>query len=120
MQAGGAGVLELGVPFTDPQADGATIQRANEVALSQGVGIVQSIDMVASARARGLTVPCVLMGYYNPFQAMSGGLEGLMDKCKSAGVDGFIVVDLPPEEGKHTQIRRYAYAYAYAYVGHRQ
>eukprot|EP00601_Ochromonadales_sp_CCMP2298_P008820 CAMPEP_0173203052 /NCGR_PEP_ID=MMETSP1141-20130122/19312_1 /TAXON_ID=483371 /ORGANISM="non described non described, Strain CCMP2298" /LENGTH=692 /DNA_ID=CAMNT_0014128481 /DNA_START=189 /DNA_END=2267 /DNA_ORIENTATION=- len=97
MQAGGADILELGVPFTDPQADGATIQRANEIALEYGISTQQCIDMVAAARKRGLTVPVVLMGYYNPFMAM--GMETLMDKSKAAGVDGFIVVDLPPEEG---------------------
>jgi len=97
MQAGGADVLELGVPFTDPQADGATIQKANEVALSHGVSLAKCIELVAQARAKGLTVPVVLMGYYNPFLAF--GLDALMDASKKAGVDGFIVVDLPPEEG---------------------
>lgn len=97
MQAGGADVLELGVPFTDPQADGATIQKANEVALKHGVTLKSCIDMVARARGKGLTVPVVLMGYYNPFVAY--GLDALMEDCKQSGVDGFIVVDLPPEEG---------------------
>lgn len=97
MQKGGADVLELGVPFTDPQADGATIQKANEVALKFNVSLKSCIDMVAAARKRGLTVPVVLMGYYNPF--LSYGLDKLMDDSKAAGVDGFIVVDLPPEEG---------------------
>jgi len=97
MQAGGASVLELGVPFTDPQADGTTIQKANEIALTHGVSLTKCIEMVATARAKGLTVPVVLMGYYNPF--MSYGLDKLMDHSKAAGIDGFIVVDLPPEEG---------------------
>lgn len=97
MQAGGSDVIELGIPFTDPQADGATIQKANEVALKHGVSLRSSIEMVAAARKRGLTVPLVLMGYANPF--FSYGLDKLMDDCKEAGVDGFIVVDLPPEEG---------------------
>ena len=65
MQNGGADILELGIPFTDPQADGATIQKANEVALSYKVTLDHCIDMVAAARAKGLTVPVVLMGYYN-------------------------------------------------------
>jgi tryptophan synthase len=99
MQAGGADILELGIPFTDPQADGATIQRANEVALEYGVTLQGCIDMVAAARQRGLTIPLVLMGYYNPF--LSYGLDKLMDNCKQAGINGFIVVDLPPEEGAH-------------------
>ena len=94
MQAGGADVLELGVPFTDPQADG----KANEVALKFEVTLQNCIEIVTVARAKGLTVPVVLMGYYNPFMAF--GLDKLMDSCKTAGVDGFIIVDLPPEEGK--------------------
>lgn len=97
MQAGGADVLELGIPFTDPQADGATIQKANEVALSHGVNLKSCIDIVRQARAKGLTIPLVLMGYYNPFLAYN--LDHLMVDSKSAGIDGFIVVDLPPEEG---------------------
>ena len=97
LQNGGADVLELGVPFTDPQADGATIQKANEVALSYGVTLQSCINMVIDARSRGLTVPVVLMGYYNPFLAY--GLDKLMEDSKNAGIDGFIVVDLPPEEG---------------------
>ncbi len=97
LQNGGADVLELGVPFTDPQADGATIQKANEVALSYGVTLQSCINMVTDARSRGLTVPVVLMGYYNPFLAY--GLDKLMEDSKNAGIDGFIVVDLPPEEG---------------------
>ena len=97
MEKGGADVLELGIPFTDPQADGTTIQRANEVALKYDVSLTSCIEMVASARAKGLTVPVVLMGYYNPF--LSYGLEKLMETCSKAGIDGFVVVDLPPEEG---------------------
>lgn len=97
MQNGGADVIELGVPFTDPQADGATIQKANEIALEQGVSLDDCIEMVAAARKKGLTTPVVLMGYFNPFLAC--GLDALMEKSKAAGVDGFIVVDLPPEEG---------------------
>lgn len=97
LQEGGAGVIELGVPFTDPQADGATIQKANEVALTHHISLADCIEMVAKARAKGLKVPVVLMGYYNPF--LSFGLDKLMDASKKAGVDGFIVVDLPPEEG---------------------
>ena len=96
MQAGGADVLEQG-SFPDPQADGATIQKANEVALENGVGLKECLNIVKTARAQGLTVPVVLMGYYNPF--FSYGLDALMDDSKDAGVDGFIVVDLPPEEG---------------------
>ena len=98
MQAGGADVLELGVPFTDPQADGTTIQKANEAALKYEVTLKNCLEIVTLARSKGLTVPLVLMGYYNPFMAF--GLDNLMDSSKAAGVDGFIIVDLPPEEGK--------------------
>lgn len=98
MQAGGADVLEVGVPFTDPQADGTTIQKANEAALKYEVTLKDCVEIVTVARTKGLTVPVVLMGYYNPFMAF--GLDNLMDSCKTAGVDGFIIVDLPPEEGR--------------------
>mmetsp|Transcript_24440 Transcript_24440/g.26716 ORF Transcript_24440/g.26716 Transcript_24440/m.26716 type:complete len:717 (-) Transcript_24440:155-2305(-) len=97
MEAGGATILELGVPFTDPQADGATIQKANEVALSQKVNLKSCLSMVSQAREKGLKAPVVLMGYYNPFFIY--GLDTLMKEAKQSGVDGFIVVDLPPEEG---------------------
>jgi tryptophan synthase len=97
MQAGGADVLELGVPFTDPQADGTTIQKANEGALKYQVSLKNCLEIVTLARTKGLVVPIVLMGYYNPFLAF--GLDYLMDESKKAGVDGFIIVDLPPEEG---------------------
>jgi len=96
LQEGGADVIELGVPFTDPMADGATIQVCNEVALKQGVGLERCLSFVRDARADGLTTPVVLMGYYNPFRAY--GLEKLAKDASEAGVDGFIIVDLPPEE----------------------
>lgn len=96
LEAGGTDVIELGVPFTDPMADGATIQVCNEVALKQGVGLEKCIAYVKQARERGLTAPVVLMGYYNPFRAY--GLEKLAEDAATAGVDGFIIVDLPPEE----------------------
>ena len=99
MQEGGASIIELGVPYTDPQADGATIQKTNQVAIKGGVSeIAQCLELVKEAREQGLTVPVVLMGYFNPF--MQYGLEKLCEDTKEAGADGFIVVDLPPEEGK--------------------
>lgn len=98
MQEGGAAVIELGVPYTDPQADGATIQHTNQVAIKGGTSeIPQCLEMVRKAREMGLTVPVVLMGYYNPFYQY--GPERLCKETKEAGADGFIVVDLPPEEG---------------------
>jgi len=111
LEAGGADIIELGVPFTDPQADGTTIQRASEVALRNKVRLPDCLEYIKSARAQGLTVPVVLMGYFNPF--LNYGSERLMDDMVAAGGDGFIVVDLPPEEGalfiKHCQSRALSY-----------
>jgi len=98
LQAGGTDVIELGVPFTDPQADGATIQHTNEIALANKITTKDSLEFVRQARERGLTIPVVLMGYYNPF--LRYGLDKLMQECKEVGVDGFIIVDLPPEYGE--------------------
>ncbi|MGI8927146.1 MAG: tryptophan synthase subunit alpha [Tepidiformaceae bacterium] len=96
MEAGGADVLEIGVPFTDPLADGATIQHANFVAVANGVTLETCFELVREARLEGLTVPLLLMGYYNPILAF--GEDRAAAEARSAGVDGFIVVDLPPEE----------------------
>jgi tryptophan synthase len=84
------------VPFTDPIADGPTIQTANTIALENGVTVGNVIQMVRDARKQGCTVPVLLMGYYNPL--LSYGEEALLTDCKEAGVNGFIVCDLPPEE----------------------
>ncbi|CAM9483256.1 unnamed protein product [Heterosigma akashiwo] len=97
LQAGGTDVIELGVPFTDPQADGATIQHTNEIALANKITTKDSLEFGRQAVA-GLTIPVVLMGYYNPF--LRYGLDKLMQECKEVGVDGFIIVDLPPEYGE--------------------
>ena len=96
LEAGGADVIELGVPFTDPLADGATVQRANEVAVAAGVTFADCLEMVREARAQGLTAPLVLMGYDNPLLAY--GEERAAADAAAAGADGFIVVDLPPDE----------------------
>lgn len=98
MQEGGASIIELGIPYTDPQADGTTIQQTNQVAIKAGTSnIMQCLEMVKIARSQGLTVPIVLMGYYNPF--FQFGIADMCAKAKEYGADGFIVVDLPPEEG---------------------
>eukprot|EP00578_Thalassiosira_sp_NH16_P011405 CAMPEP_0181116688 /NCGR_PEP_ID=MMETSP1071-20121207/22092_1 /TAXON_ID=35127 /ORGANISM="Thalassiosira sp., Strain NH16" /LENGTH=700 /DNA_ID=CAMNT_0023200965 /DNA_START=339 /DNA_END=2441 /DNA_ORIENTATION=- len=98
MEEGGASIIELGIPYTDPTADGLTIQNTNQVAIKAGTSnITQCLEMVKAARSRGLTVPVVLMGYYNPF--FQFGIESMCEKAKEYGADGFIVVDLPPEEG---------------------
>lgn len=89
-------VLELGAPFTDPIADGPTIQTANTISLQNGVTTESTLAMVKEARDRGLKAPVLLMGYYNPL--LSYGEERLLQDCKRCGVNGFILVDLPPEE----------------------
>ncbi|KAG2225725.1 hypothetical protein INT45_011393 [Circinella minor] len=99
LQRGGADIIEMGVPFTDPLADGPTIQYANTIALKYKTDVSMCLQMVRDARARGLTVPVVFMGYYNPVLAY--GEENLVRDCKEAGVNGYILVDLPPEES-HT------------------
>ncbi|KAM3084415.1 anthranilate synthase / indole-3-glycerol phosphate synthase [Clarireedia jacksonii] len=96
MEAGGADVIELGLPFTDPIADGPTIQKSNTIALKNGVSVTTVLQMVRDARKKGLRVPVLFMGYYNPM--LSYGEERLLKDCKEAGVNGFIVCDLPPEE----------------------
>ncbi len=96
LEAGGADVIEFGVPFTDPLADGATIQHANHVAVAQGVTLEDCFGFVATARAQGLQAPVLFMGYYNPILAL--GEERTTALAQAAGADGFIVVDLPPEE----------------------
>lgn len=90
--------MQVGVPFSDPLADGGTIQKANEVALKNGISLRAVLRLVAEARAGGVTVPIVLMGYLNPILAY--GQEALAKDAKTAGVDGFIVVDLPPEDAR--------------------
>jgi len=98
MEEGGASLIELGIPYTDPQADGATIQKTNQIALSKGTASIETcLSMVKRAREEGLSIPVVFMGYFNPFYQY--GVERLCKESVSNGVDGFIVVDLPPEEG---------------------
>jgi tryptophan synthase alpha chain len=92
----GADIIELGVPFSDPMADGPVIQRASERALAQHVGLRNVLDLVAAFRDRDPATPVVLMGYANPIEAM--GVAAFIDRAHAAGVDGVIVVDYPPEE----------------------
>ena len=96
MQAGGVDIIELGLPFTDPIADGPTIQKSNNVALANGVTISSTLQAVRDARKQGLRIPIVLMGYYNPL--LQYGEQRMLKDGKEAGVNGFIMVDLPPEE----------------------
>lgn len=92
----GADIIELGVPFSDPMADGPTIQRASERALKHGVGLKHVLAMVAEFRVSDATTPVVLMGYANPIEAM--GAAVFAERAQQSGVDGVIMVDCPPEE----------------------
>lgn len=96
LEAAGADMFELGVPFSDPLADGATVQRASDQALHNGVDLPFCIDTVRQMRAAGVQAPLVMMGYFNPFYQY--GLERLCADLSAAGADGMIVPDLPPEE----------------------
>jgi len=93
---GGADIIELGVPFSDPMADGPVIQRASERALANGVGMRHVLQFVKEFRATDQATPVVLMGYANPIEHM--GAAKFIDAAKEAGVDGVLVVDYPPEE----------------------
>ncbi len=94
----GADIIELGVPFSDPMADGPVIQRSSERALKNGVGLNTVIDYVRQFRTTNQSTPVVLMGYANPIEHM--GLQTFADRAKAAGVDGVLVVDYPPEESR--------------------
>ncbi|WP_372525730.1 tryptophan synthase subunit alpha [Piscinibacter sp.] len=96
MAKAGADVIELGVPFSDPMADGPVIQRAAERALAKGVGMPQVLAFVRAFREHNDTTPVVLMGYANPIERY--GVERFVADAKDAGVDGVLVVDYPPEE----------------------
>ncbi len=93
---GGACAVELGIPFSDPLADGATIQRASQVALQNGVTVQYCLETAARLREQGIDVPLIFMGYFNPL--LQYGLERFVCTCVEVGVDGVIVPDLPPNE----------------------
>jgi tryptophan synthase alpha chain len=92
----GADIIEVGLSFSDPLADGPVIQKATQVALEKGITIAKALDAVAVLRGRGVKIPPVLMGYFNPMLAY--GLERFARKAAEVGADGFIIPDLPPEE----------------------
>ncbi len=92
----GCDILEIGVPFSDPMADGPAIQRSAERALRNGIGLADVLNLVAEFRKKDSKTPIVLMGYANPVEAM--GVEKFVVAAKAAGIDGVIVVDYPPEE----------------------
>ena len=100
MVAAGADVIELGVPFSDPSADGTVIQKAGDKALAFGIGTSHVIDMVKAFRQTNTTTPVVLMGYANPIERydLKHGKDGFIRDASAAGIDGVLVVDYPPEE----------------------
>lgn len=104
MVVGGADVIELGVPFSDPSADGPVIQKAGDKALANGTGLAQVLEMVRSFRNKNNTTPVVLMGYANPVEAYdikhgsTATESAFIRDASSAGVDGMLIVDYPPEE----------------------
>lgn len=96
LPAAGVDIIELGMPFTDPMADGPTIQLAGQRALEGGQTLARTLAMAAEFRKADQTTPIVMMGYYNPIY--SRGVDRFLQDAVAAGVDGLIVVDLPPEE----------------------
>ena len=99
----GSDIIELGVPFSDPMADGPIIQRASERALAQGTNTDDVFKIVEEFRGYDEVTPIILMGYLNPIEIM--GYKKFVDKAAKAGVDGLIVVDLPPEEAEEDVLR---------------
>lgn len=104
-------LLELGVPFSDPLADGPTIQHSTQTSLEQGTTLASCLEMVSELRGRGVTCPILLFGYYNPFLAY--GLEALARDARDTGIQGFIVPDLPPEEAHDMEAAAAASGLAY-------
>lgn len=98
LPAAGADIIELGMPFSDPMAEGPTIQRAAQRALKAGATIKLTIDLVKCFRKKNDSTPIILMGYFNPI--LHYGIKKFVKDCVDAGVDGYIIVDLPPEEEK--------------------
>ena len=96
LPSAGVDVIELGIPFTDPMADGPTIQLAGQRALAAGQTLAKSLDLVRTFRAENTETPIVLMGYYNPIHSV--GSARFLEQAVDAGADGLIIVDLPPEE----------------------
>ncbi len=96
LPSAGVDIIELGLPFTDPMADGPTIQLAGQRALEGGMTLLRTLELARAFRTQDDTTPIVLMGYYNPIYSM--GVDKFLIAAKAAGIDGLIVVDLPPEE----------------------
>ncbi len=98
----GADIIELGMPFTDPMADGPTIQAATQRALKSGTTVINTLEMVRTFRTNNTSTPLVLMGYFNPIYKY--GCEKFISDASAAGIDGLIIVDLPPEEDAELSI----------------
>ena len=96
LPAAGVDIIELGIPFTDPMADGPSIELAGQRALASGMTLNQVLTLVSEFRKTNNQTPIILMGYFNPIMSM--GIPKFLDTCNTVGVDGIIVVDLPPEE----------------------
>lgn len=110
----GADLIELGVPFSDPLADGPTIQRSTQVALERGMNVARALEMAAQLRTRGIRQPLMLMGYVNPILAY--GVERFVAQATVAGADGLIVPDLPPEEAAGLEAACRAHGRALVYL----
>nr|WP_290669702.1 tryptophan synthase subunit alpha [Ardenticatena sp.] len=111
---GGADLIELGIPFSDPLADGATIQATSQQALDNGMTLALCLEQVAALRARGVEVPLILMGYYNPILQMGGAK--FAEEAARAGADGVIVPDLPPEEADELRTALHAHGLALIFL----
>lgn len=98
----GADIIELGMPFSDPSADGPTIDRASQRAIASGVSLRKTLEMVRAFRTGDNTTPIVLMGYFNPLLAF--GVDAFVTEAVAAGADGLIIVDLPPEEDEELRL----------------
>ena len=96
LPAAGADIIELGMPFSDPMADGKAIQASSVRALKAGQTLARTLDMAAEFRRTDTTTPLILMGYYNPIYSF--GVHSFIEKALASGIDGLIIVDLPPEE----------------------
>jgi tryptophan synthase alpha chain len=105
-QDAGADILELGVPFSDPLADGPVVQHATQVALENGMNLTKCLDMVQYVRSQGVTIPLVFMGYYNPI--LKYDIKKFARDAFEVGVDGLIVPDLPPEEAEDLEKEAHA------------
>lgn len=113
MAKAGADAIEVGVPFSDPLADGATIQAATQIALENGTTLRTSLAAVQQVRQRGVTIPMMLMSYVNPMMAY--GFEALVHDADEAGVSGFIIPDLPADEADEFQAQTEKYDTAFAH-----